>query len=211
MGVRPFERFLLAGLALGLAACTEPNPGVNDVLPPLVVVTGHVTLPSGFHVSDTAASVGSLVLLGPPGAGRDRAIAAGRVVTPDGFFSVSVPAPSLPAALAEYEIQVDGTGASPQLAAPLALSSAAASAVQDVDGATTIVAMAVREALSAGRNPTGWSITTLAALPQVQNAVPDLISSGGALDVTAASQATGTSTQQGLDSAVAAVLQAAGG
>ena len=211
MGVRPFKRLGLAGLVLGLLACTEPNPGVNDVLPPLVVVTGHVTLPSGFHVSDAAASIGSVVLLGPPGAQRDRAIAAGRVVTPDGFFSVSVPAPSLPAALGEYEIQVDGTGASPQLAAPLALSSSATFAVQDVTGATTIVAMAVRKALSGGENPTGWSISSLAALPQVQQAVPDLISPAGSLGVTASSQATGATSGQDLALAVAAVLQAAGG
>ena len=211
MGVRPFQRLGLAGLALGLAACTEPNPGVNDVLPPLVVVTGHVVLPSGFRVSDAAATVGSVVLLGPPGAGRDRAIAAGRVVTPDGFFSVSVPTPTLPAAVSEYEIQVDGTGASPQLAAPLALSSSATFAIQDVNGATTIVAMDVRKALSSGQNPTGWSIASLAALPQVQQAVPDLISPVDSLGVTASSQATGTTPRQGLELAVAAVLQAAGG
>lgn len=210
MGARSASRLMgSAALAIALAACVEPNPGVNDVLPPLVVVTGHVQLPPGYQVQDAPAPVGTQVLLGPPGAGRNEAIASGRVVTSDGFYSVSVPSPLLSSSAQEFEIQLLGSGSQVELAAPLALSAMSQGLTQDVTGATTIVAMAAIEAIASGSDPTSWQVSTLAALPQVQAALPALEFLQTAPTGASALASATDPNEQTLATAVSAILQAA--
>ncbi|MBU6428101.1 MAG: hypothetical protein KGR26_03745 [Cyanobacteria bacterium REEB65] len=167
MGSR-WARISMAVMAL--TACTVANPGADVVQPPLLAVIGHALLPTGYQVADFAVPLDQQVVLAPAGSQRGQAVAAGRVLTVTGFFSVSVPVTDMPSGQTEYEVQVYGSDLLPLLVAPIPLSAQSQPQDRDVSGATTIVDLALRQALQGGRSVTGWPIDQLASLPAVQSA-----------------------------------------
>ncbi|MBI6545170.1 MAG: hypothetical protein HY692_00160 [Cyanobacteria bacterium NC_groundwater_1444_Ag_S-0.65um_54_12] len=176
--------------------CSAPNPAVDRLWPPLVVIWGRAVWPLDFTIVLAArpAPPSLKVRLLPLGTTGEEALALGRVVDTTGYFSLSVPLPDLPAKPRTYEVQALLPSMRPLYTALLALDNSLRRSECNIDSDSTVLTLAARRAQSLGRSTANWHYGDLVTLPAVKIAAQELDAAILSLAVTG---------EPALDSAVA--------
>ncbi|HEY9855776.1 MAG TPA: hypothetical protein V6D05_08585 [Stenomitos sp.] len=155
---------MVAGL---LAGCEWPRVSPESSLPGLIAIHGQALLPMDYVVAaDTQPAPrsfrASLVTMG------GATLAVGTILDSDGNFAVHVPSTSLTASPTLYEIDLLDSGGSPTYRSLVRLTQQYVEATVTVNGTSSTIALAAREALRQGKDPSNWDYAALLKDPQVQ-------------------------------------------
>lgn len=164
--IRP--RVLAAAIALmTLAGCEWPRVSPESTLSGLVAIRGQALLPMDYVVaadSQPAPRSFRAALVTMDGA----TLAVGTILDAEGNFSVHVPASSLAASPTLYQVDLLDPGRAPTYRGLIRLTKRHREATITLNGASSTIALAAREALRQGKDPSNWALDALFKHPQVQ-------------------------------------------
>lgn len=151
-----------------LAGCEWPRISPESNLPDLVAIRGQAMLPLDYVVAaDTQPAPrtfrATLVTL------DGVTLAVGTILDAEGHFSVHVPASSLASSPTLYEIDLLDTLRSPTYRSLIRLTQRYREATVTLNGASSTIALAAREAQRLGKDPSNWAIDTLIKNPTIQS------------------------------------------
>jgi len=150
-----------------LAGCEWPRVSPESNLPGLVAIHGQALLPMDYVVAaDTQPAPrtfqASLVTMG------GATLAVGTILDSEGHFAVHVPSTALSTSPTLYEIDLLDSGRSPTYRSLVRLTQTYVEANVTVNGTSSTIALAAREAMRQGKDPSNWDYATLLQDPQVQ-------------------------------------------
>lgn len=165
--IRP--RFVVAAIAMAtLTGCEWPRVSPESNLPGLVAIRGQALLPMDYVVaadSQPAPRTFRAALVTLDGA----TLAVGTILDAEGNFSVHVPTSYLDPSPTLYQIDLLDPSRAPTYRALIRLTQRHREASLTINGASSTVALAAREAMRQGKDPSNWALDALVKHPQVQN------------------------------------------
>lgn len=153
--------------ALVLAGCEWPRVSPESNLPGLVAIRGQALLPMDYVVaadSQPAPRTFRATLVTKGGS----TLATGTILDAEGHFAVHVPRTSLSASPTLYEIDLLDGGRAPTYRSLIRLTQSHKEATVTVNGTSSTIALAAREAMRQGKDPSNWAYDTLLKDPQIQ-------------------------------------------
>lgn len=153
--------------ALVMAGCEWPRMSPENSLANLVPIRGQALLPMDYVVAADSLPAprtfrATLVTLG------GETLAVGTILDTQGNFSVHVPANLLSAQGAIYEVDLIDPARTATYRSLVRLAARYPEAAVTVNGASSTIALAAREALRQGRDPSKWPLESLLTDPQIR-------------------------------------------
>lgn len=162
-----FKLVPVAIAALVPAGCEWPRISPESSLPGLVTIRGQALLPMDYVVtadSQPAPHTFRATLVTMGGA----TLAMGTILDAEGHFAVHVPATALSASPTLYEIDLLDPGRSPTYRSLIRLTQRHKESTVTLNGTSSTIALAAREALRQGKDPGNWAYDTLLKDPAIQ-------------------------------------------
>lgn len=153
--------------ALVLAGCEWPRISPEHNLPGLVAIRGQALLPMDYVVAADSQPAprsfrATLVTMG------GATLAVGTILDAEGHFSVHVPASSLLASPTLYQIDLLDPSRAPTYRALIRLTPRHREASVTLNGASSTIALAARESMRQGKDPSNWPLEAMLKHPQIQ-------------------------------------------
>lgn len=164
----PWSRRLLPVALFALVGgCEWPRVSPESNLPGLVSLHGQALLPLDYVVAADSQPAppsfrATLVTMG------GATLAVGTILDSEGHFAVHVPATSLSDSPTLYEIELLDPDRAPTYRSLIRLNRRYREASVTINGTSSTIALAAREALRMGQDPSDWAYENLLKDPRIQ-------------------------------------------